>query len=91
VRATGFAEYLRLPRTEVSRYFHRLCGQRLSHAIRDQQIAEAKRQLTKTRRSTEQIARRSGFGGVTTFYEVFLSVVGMTPTEYRLSTRDEET
>ena len=87
MRAAGFAEYLRLPRTDVSRNFHRLCGQRLSQAIRDEQIAEAKRQLRKTSRSTEQIARRSGFGAVTTFYEVFLTGVGVTPTEYRLTER----
>jgi AraC-like DNA-binding protein len=88
VRASGFAEFLGLPRTDVSRNFHHVCGLRLSHAIRAEQVAEAKRQLRKTRRSTAQIAARAGFGAATTFYEVFLATVGVTPTEYRLDARD---
>ena len=34
-------------------------------------------------RSTEDIARRAGFGTQMTFYRIFTALQGMTPDEYR--------
>jgi AraC-like DNA-binding protein len=83
VRAAGFAVFLGLTRPYVSRTYQAVCGELLLSALHRLQVAEAKRQLRATKRSTAEIARATGFGGAATFYRVFLAEVGMTPTEFR--------
>lgn len=81
--ATAFARCLRLPRAYVSKVFHQTCGEELSAAIQRRQIAEARRLLIRTKRTTADIAEACGFGSATTFYRAFTAMVGKTPTEFR--------
>ncbi|HEX2831505.1 MAG TPA: helix-turn-helix domain-containing protein [Thermoanaerobaculia bacterium] len=81
--ATAFARHLRLPRAYVSKAFHEACEEELSTAIQRRQVAEARRLLIRTKRTTADIAEACGFGSATTFYRAFTAEVGITPTEYR--------
>jgi LacI family transcriptional regulator len=70
------------PRT-LQRRFRDVVKWPIVEEIRRVRIERAKRELTQSEQSIEQIARAVGFGDGMRMYEVFRRVVGFTPSAYR--------
>jgi len=66
-----------------SRTFKQKIGCSLSEFIREKRMAEAKRLLTETERSLDDIAALVGYSDRSAFCHVFARSVGMFPGEYR--------
>jgi AraC-like DNA-binding protein len=82
-RASEFAASVGRSRSYLARVFRSLFGQTVREALRVRQLVHAEHLLRSTSRTTEDIARRAGFGTQMTFYRIFTSLRGMTPEEYR--------
>lgn len=82
-RVDELARKLQVHPSFLSRHFKTSTGRRLSAALKEHQIAEAKRLLSHTSMTIDQIAAQAGFGTRNTFYRYFKRVVGTTPQRYR--------
>ncbi|QJE94361.1 substrate-binding domain-containing protein [Luteolibacter luteus] len=65
------------------KHFEAATGLTPGQAIRQRQIAEARRLLTQTKLSITLVAEQSGFGSSSDFARAFRIAVGMTPGRYR--------
>jgi AraC-like DNA-binding protein len=82
-RVDEFARSILLSRWRLTTLFRRLVGATPLESLREQQIKFAKRLLTHTTYTNDEIAARSAFGTRNTFERVFTSRVGISPSEYR--------
>lgn len=76
------------PRT-LQRRFRDVVKWPIVEEIRRVRIERAKRELTQSKQSIEEIAQAVGFGDGMRMYEVFRRVVGFTPSAYRKQRRME--
>lgn len=70
-------------RTYVSNYINQQLHTTFSNYVNSWRVREAKRLLTETNLTLEQVAEQSGFNSLTSFRRNFMSQVGMTPGSYR--------
>lgn len=77
------AGFLLVSRPYLSRAVSQVSGTSLREMLRDEQTAHAEVLLRLTRLNVREIAVRSGFGDVKTFYRAFLERHGETPGAYR--------
>jgi LacI family transcriptional regulator len=70
------------PRT-LQRRFNKVLDRPIATEIRRVRIERAKRELSQTDRSIQQVARAAGFRDAVRMYEVFLREVGVNPKQYR--------
>lgn len=83
VRASAFAASLGVTHRYLSSVAPQILGVTLLQYLRTRQLAYAEQLLRATPLTVEQIALRSGFGSVATFYRCFRDVYGMTPASFR--------
>lgn len=69
----------------LQRHFYKYLGRPIATEIRRVRIERAKRELSESNRSLNQIARDVGFGKAMRMYEVFRRELGVAPSEYRRS------
>ncbi len=67
----------------LQRRFRKVLGRAISEEIRRVRIERAKRELSQTDRSLDEISSKVGFGPRKRMYEVFCRDVGLSPSEYR--------
>jgi AraC-like DNA-binding protein len=82
-RASEFAASLGVTAEYLSRIAPEILGMPLRDFLRQQQIAYAVQLLKTTPLPAEEIALRSGFGTVATFYRWFRAAHGTTPGAFR--------
>jgi LacI family transcriptional regulator len=77
------------PKT-LQRRFRKVLDRTITEEIRRVRIERAKRELTQTDRSLDEISRKAGFGPRKRMYEVFCRDVGLAPSEYRKQRQMED-
>ena len=82
-RVTEFAARLGVTAEYLSRVAAEILGMPIRDFLRQQQIAYAVQLLKTTPLPAEEIALRSGFGTVGTFYRWFHATQGTTPRAFR--------
>jgi AraC-like DNA-binding protein len=83
---TRLASLLGVKQGQLSEYFQRRFGFGFYHFINQHRVNEAKLLLLESpSRSVLSVADAVGFNSKSTFNRVFLEIVGMTPTEFRIS------
>jgi len=83
-RASEFAQFLGVTLPYLSRIAPEIAGKTLRHFLREKQLAYAARLLLRaTPLSIREIALRSGFGTVSTFYRCFREAYGQAPGSFR--------
>lgn len=85
--AAEVATEVRVPRRQLDRKFQRILGRTIHDELQRTKVAEAKRLLAETDDKLLVISVRSGFSHAPQLCNVFKSVVGMSPMEYRRATR----
>ena len=83
------ARAARMERTAFSKLFRKKTGTTLRQFIQAYRVSHAAAQLENSDHSITEIAYNVGFGSLDTFERVFKSVVGATPSSYRLDRRRE--
>ena len=73
--------------SNFSRMFKRYTGERYSDYVAKLRVEYAKRYLTDTTRSIEEIAELVGYKSVRYFREIFMEYTGLTPSQYRKERR----
>jgi LacI family transcriptional regulator len=68
----------------LQNYFRKAIQRPIATEIRRVRIERAKRELTRSDRTLDAIARDVGFGNIQRLYEVFRREVGVSPGQYRL-------
>lgn len=81
------AEFIGTDRYSLCRQYRQLTGVTVMNALRTLRVAKAKEMLLSDYLSVNQIARNCGFESPSYFVQVFKRVVGMTPGEYRIFSR----
>ncbi len=81
-RAT-IAESVHISPDYLSFVFHKEEGKVLSSYITEERIAAAKKLLLNSNASSQEIAEKTGFSGVSYFHKQFKKVTGITPNAYR--------
>ncbi len=81
-RAT-IADSVHISPDYLSFVFHKEEGKVLSQYITEERIAAAKKLLLNTNASSQEIAEKTGFSGVSYFHKQFKKVTGITPNAYR--------
>jgi LacI family transcriptional regulator len=76
-----------VPRRVLDRKFQRLLGRTIHDELQRMKVAEAKRLLLETEDKLLVISMRSGFTHAPQLCNVFKSVVGMSPMQYRKAAR----
>jgi len=71
----------------IERHFRRETGQSIAQYLRAKRVLEAKRLLSRSDMTLQDISEASGFGSLSTFYKVFRKAVHNTPAQYRKATR----
>jgi LacI family transcriptional regulator len=87
VSAAEVAVEVRVPRRVLDRKFQRLLGRTIHDELQRMKVAEAKRLLLETEDKLLVISMRSGFTHAPQLCNVFKSVVGMSPMQYRKAAR----
>lgn len=77
------AEAMNTQTRTLQRHFRKYLGRPIASEIRRVRIERAKRELTQSHRTLDQIARNVGFGEAMRMYEVFRRELGVTPSQYR--------
>jgi len=85
--ATEVATEVRVPRRLLDRKFQRALGRTIHDELQRTKVAEAKRLLLETDDKLLVISMRAGFAHPPQLCNVFKSVVGMSPMEYRRTMR----
>ncbi|MFM8414854.1 MAG: substrate-binding domain-containing protein, partial [Planctomycetota bacterium] len=85
--AAEVATEVRVPRRQLDRKFQRILGRTIHDELQRTKVAEAKRLLAETDDKLLVISVRSGFAHAPQLCNVFKSVVGMSPMEYRRTAR----
>jgi transcriptional regulator GlxA family with amidase domain len=80
---TELAASVPVRRTHLTAVFRQKLRRSPLAVLHEAQVKEAKRLLAMHAYSFEEVAVRSGFGTRLTLHRVFLSIVGVSPTEYR--------
>ncbi len=83
LRIPEIASELKVSRTHVMRYFHKMTGMTLLEYITQRRVSCAQRLLTTSDMKILDIAYASGFNSPARFYACFNQVVGQSPTRYR--------
>lgn len=83
VHVQEMANVLHVNRSHLTTRFKRETGITLTEYIRGEKISEAKRLLSLTQSSIQEITIYLGFSSQSHFGNVFKAVTGMTPREYR--------
>jgi len=74
---------------QLNRHFLNETGCTLSHFIQEKKLAEAKKRLTYTDAAVKDVALSLGFRDTGYFCRLFRRRTGMTPLNYRSTTRDQ--
>jgi len=77
------------PKT-LQRRFRKVLDRTITEEIRRVRIERAKRELSQTDRSLDEISRKAGFGPRKRMYEGFCRDVGLAPSEYRKQRQMED-
>jgi AraC-like DNA-binding protein len=77
------ARQIELSPAHLSRIFHQFSGVPVMRYVRLQRIAAAQKVLEEGPENITEIARLTGFGGVTVFCRAFRKDTGLTPNQYR--------
>jgi len=85
--ATEVATEVRVPRRLLDRKFQQVLGRTIHDELQRAKVAEAKRLLVETDDKLLVISVRAGFAHAPQLCNVFKSVVGMSPMEYRRAVR----
>ena len=85
--AADVATEVRVPRRLLERKFQRAIGRTIHDELQRMKVAEAKRLLKETDDKLLIISMRSGFVHAPQLCNIFKSVVGMSPMEYRRTAR----
>jgi LacI family transcriptional regulator len=83
LRVDQVADAVRVSRRKLEQDFKRLTGRTLHAAILQVRLERAKQLLVETGWTLARVAERSGLGTAKTLHQVFRSLEGMTPAEYR--------
>ena len=76
--------------SNISRLFKRYTGKKYTDYVAKLRVEYAKRYLTDTPKSVEEIAGIVGYKSVRYFREVFMEYTGLTPSQYRKERRQSE-
>jgi AraC-like DNA-binding protein len=87
LRMGDLAEMCRLSPTDFGRLFQKLLRTSPSEYVTSLRLQEARRLLTSTNRTLSSIALETGFCDQSHFTKRFRQLTGMTPTQYRKSSR----
>lgn len=71
----------------LERHFRRETGQSIAQYLRTKRVLEAKRLLSRSNMTLQDISEASGFGSLSTFYKVFRKATHSTPAQYRKANR----
>lgn len=71
----------------IERLFRRETGQSIAQYLRTQRVLEAKRLLSRSNMTLQDVSEASGFGSLSTFYKVFRKAAHSTPAQYRRANR----
>ena len=85
--AAEVATEVRVPRRLLDRKFQRMLGRTIHDELQRMKVAEARRLLVETDDKLLVISMRSGFTHAPQLCNVFKSVVGMSPMQYRKAAR----
>lgn len=83
VSASGFAQYVELTPSYLSRIAPEVLGVSLQELLREQQLERAAELLRRFDLSVQEVALRSGFRSTKTLYRLFRARYGMPPGQYR--------
>ncbi|QDS88138.1 Xylose operon regulatory protein [Rosistilla ulvae] len=83
ITANDVAAATKVPRKTLERQFTTQVGKSVTAVIRQTKLEYAQHLLRETRLATQEIAERTGFHHVETFFRFFKREVGLTPNEYR--------
>lgn len=67
----------------IQRIFRRETGQSIAQYLRTKRLAEAKRLLSQSNMTIQDIAESCGFGSLSSFYKAFRKALLCTPVQYR--------
>lgn len=90
IRMSEAAKLANMSEPTFSKYFKKASGLTFSDMVRKFRISQACRLLDSTSRSIASICTASGYANVANFNRQFLTETGMTPSEYRKSTKDRK-
>lgn len=76
--------------SNISRMIKRYTGDRYTDYVAKLRVEYAKRYLTETTRSIEEIAELVGYKSVRYFREIFMEYTGLTPSQYRKERRQNK-
>ena len=74
--------------SNISRMFKRYTGERYTDYVAKLRVEYAKRYLTESTRSIEEISEMVGYKSVRYFREIFAEYTGLTPSQYRKERRN---
>ena len=86
---TYVANQLYISERQLSRMVKKRYGTTLHQALQNKRLTVAAKMLKETELSASAVAQEIGFRSICSFYRVFRTRYGMTPTEYRQQTRAE--
>jgi len=87
--ADSIASQFHLSRNYVQKFVKETTGRTLNDFIETARIAEAKRFLSETGWTVDEISRRTGYDAISSFYRVFKKRTGVSPGSFRDSLSDE--
>ena len=85
----SIAETVGISKAHMSRIFQELTGKKFTEYLRLVRLESSCRLLRESELTVEEIVRECGLRDLPSFYKNFNSHTGMTPNEYRQSTRQE--
>ncbi|ALS37332.1 YesN/AraC family two-component response regulator [Enterococcus rotai] len=83
---TDLADYLKFSKSYFNRIIKEVSGKTYTDLLQEVRIEKAKEMLRKTDEPIMEIAQKVGYTNMTYFYELFKSMTGVTPKEYREKT-----
>lgn len=86
----AIAQKLYISKSHLSRMFSRVTGESFVDYVRNVRISLACKLLTTTSLTNEEIVRQCGLRDVPSFYKLFKGSRGMTPYQYRMTTKTQK-
>ena len=77
------ATYFNMHQNHLSKFFKKQTGMNLHAYINSVRVKEAKRLLSQSNITLEEICEKAGFGSYRTFMRVFHQLTNMPPSEYK--------
>jgi YesN/AraC family two-component response regulator len=83
------AKHFKFSTAHIGRLIKKITGKTFSNIIQEQRFKHASLLLTNTDKSIDGISKEIGYNNLTFFYKKFRLIYGVSPNEYRISSKKE--